>query len=331
MAYTEGQACSRCNKIFTQSDDVVVCPKCGAPHHRACWEETGHCQFEDTHGTPEQWSRKKQEKKGTATTKHCPQCGTENPEFAEICSHCGCAMETPDWTARDFEREQKQGPGPGQPRGPFGAGPFPPGYGEYIPFRTQPVDPLGGVPREETVAGVEVTDLAAVVGPNAPYYLPRFYKKDRGGMKFAWNWAAFLLTPYWLLYRKSYLFGSLMTVFTLVQTFIVNYLLYVVVGNSTQAINYYDLVADMMGRADLRLYFWILVGLTALSLLLRLVFGLMGTTLYMNDCIRKVSRLREEQSSSYKTMLPTVGGVSTTLGLLAFVILQFAGMIVVML
>ena len=29
--------CAKCGKPFTEDDDVVVCPDCGAPHHRSCY------------------------------------------------------------------------------------------------------------------------------------------------------------------------------------------------------------------------------------------------------------------------------------------------------
>ena len=35
--------CSLCGKPFTDGDGVVVCPECGAPFHRACYEKKGKC------------------------------------------------------------------------------------------------------------------------------------------------------------------------------------------------------------------------------------------------------------------------------------------------
>ena len=45
-------ACPVCGQKFHASDDVVVCPQCGAPHHRTCWKEEGRCHFQSAHGTP---------------------------------------------------------------------------------------------------------------------------------------------------------------------------------------------------------------------------------------------------------------------------------------
>ena len=43
--------CPVCNNIFTENDDVVVCPECGTPHHRECYKSIGKCFNEDLHGT----------------------------------------------------------------------------------------------------------------------------------------------------------------------------------------------------------------------------------------------------------------------------------------
>ena len=41
------------------------------------------------------------------------------------------------------------------------------------------------------------------------YYLPKFNKYDAGGSKASWNWPAFFVTLYWLLYRKMWLYAFL--------------------------------------------------------------------------------------------------------------------------
>jgi hypothetical protein len=45
--------------------------------------------------------------------------------------------------------------------------------------------------------------LAAFVGPRFPYYSKRWSQAEtRGGM--SWNWAACLLGPFWMAYRRMY-------------------------------------------------------------------------------------------------------------------------------
>lgn len=38
MDYT-GKKCPICSEKFKADDDIVVCPKCGAPYHRSCYEK----------------------------------------------------------------------------------------------------------------------------------------------------------------------------------------------------------------------------------------------------------------------------------------------------
>jgi len=41
--------CPVCGLTFTDSDDVVVCPECGTPHHRDCYKNFGGCANAEKH------------------------------------------------------------------------------------------------------------------------------------------------------------------------------------------------------------------------------------------------------------------------------------------
>ena len=45
---------------------------------------------------------------------------------------------------------------------------------------------------------------AAVGAKKAGYYLPKFNSFDQGQSKVTWNWPAFFVTFFWLLYRRMY-------------------------------------------------------------------------------------------------------------------------------
>ncbi|MBO5066162.1 MAG: hypothetical protein J6D06_08630 [Clostridia bacterium] len=45
--------CPVCNNKFTESDDVVVCPECGTPHHRDCYFSNGGCFNSNKHNSDE--------------------------------------------------------------------------------------------------------------------------------------------------------------------------------------------------------------------------------------------------------------------------------------
>ena len=48
MEFTQ-YTCPVCNEKFKSGDDVVVCPECGAPHHRSCYEKENRCFYDDRH------------------------------------------------------------------------------------------------------------------------------------------------------------------------------------------------------------------------------------------------------------------------------------------
>ncbi len=87
MDYT-GLKCPVCGKPFGTDDDIVVCPECGAPYHRACYQQAGHCIFEDKHGTPDAWKPPEQNAE-TDEGKACPRCGKKNAREALFCDQCG--------------------------------------------------------------------------------------------------------------------------------------------------------------------------------------------------------------------------------------------------
>lgn len=92
-----GKACVHCEKIFKDDDDIVVCPTCGAPHHRLCYKETGHCALESQHGKEQTWSAANASNWGTEheaiidgnAPLRCMRCGTICKPESEYCPICG--------------------------------------------------------------------------------------------------------------------------------------------------------------------------------------------------------------------------------------------------
>ena len=70
---TEGVTCVRCHAYLFDDDDIVYCPVCGAPHHRDCYNELGHCALEEFHGTDKQYDKiKAAEETVSAREATCP-------------------------------------------------------------------------------------------------------------------------------------------------------------------------------------------------------------------------------------------------------------------
>lgn len=363
MFFYEGYVCPVCRKKFVADDDIVACPDCGAPHHRECWKQNGECVYAKDHGTPRQWRRTEGSSstagspaQHTPTPPHtqhppnadtggqvrtCSRCGKANPEFAEFCSRCGHGLNPPDWrSAQPYPHT----PHPGQTRQQQYGG-FSGGYGEYTPFRMPFVDPFGGVAHDEKIDGVAAEDLVAFVGQNSAYYLPRFYRMSSGGAQTSWNWAAFFFTPYWLLYRKNYLAGSIVLFLSLVSSFINSFVMHNFIFpaldmSSESAMM--ESIFSLMRSGRHMSYFYIIFLLFVIRVLIMFIFGLAGNAVYKSTAIKRIKRIGEKTGisridngtphktaviSDYRRELSAQGGVSFVLVAIASGILWFGQML----
>lgn len=294
--FYEGQRCPVCNTLFSEEDDIVSCPDCGAPHHRACWLSEGHCHFAADHGTENQWKRvpvgeveedEDEDGEEAPAVNRCPNCGAENPEHAEFCGYCGRPISRNEWSSAQ------------QPR----YGQYQPPMNEYAPFRAS-FDPLGGVPRDEKFEnGTTAEELAAYVAGNTVYYIPRFSRLKEGRL-FQWNWAAFFFAPYWLLFRKQYLPGALVSLMYLAMDTMMNLIVY---WSGAPALGTVNQAVDAVMNAGYTLpFFLLLIGMITLHLLL----GFFGNRIYMEGAVKRIGRVREEEPENLHLSLRQAGGVS---------------------
>ena len=331
MFFYEGLSCPACGRAFTETDDIVACPECGAPHHRACWQKQNGCACAAEHGTDRQWSRERAQGSGAEQRNQtrCPNCGAENPAFAEFCSHCGRELPSTDWHSANHtgqtaypnynaDNANTAGSAAGNPGG-FG------GYSEYMPFHAPAYDPCGGVPPEELIEGERAADLAAVTRTNSTYYVPRFQRMARQGSRVSWNWPAFLIPSYWLLYRKQYAAGGLLLLFEFLQAAISTYVQYTYFAAAMAATSYAEMLNRMlalMQEGNGRVAVMLLAMLAVTELLLRICIGLFGNRLYMRHCLSVVQKARKDYPEGYRAQLTMVGGTSVVLPIIAYMALQ---------
>ncbi len=108
MAHYTGVHCPVCDKKFTDEDDIVVCPVCGTPHHRACYQQEGRCAFEEQHIKGHTWEPSGrdtytgQERTDHASSTACPSCGANNPPSGLFCQICGTPLRKTSDPARDL-------------------------------------------------------------------------------------------------------------------------------------------------------------------------------------------------------------------------------------
>ena len=89
MTRYTGNHCPVCEQAFTDEDDIVVCPDCGTPYHRACWQKVGACMHKSEHAAGFEWQ---------------PEFGPEAEKAAHeaTCPNCGTALEITDTRKRVF-------------------------------------------------------------------------------------------------------------------------------------------------------------------------------------------------------------------------------------
>lgn len=213
-----GVRCPVCNKKFTEADDIVVCPVCGAPHHRDCYNQSGQCVFVDGHLSGQEWRDPAGEvppygQTGSAQRpKVCDRCGASNaPEqiFCQVCGH-PLAIQGP------AQQGGAQQPGRQAPYGPDGStgGQQPWGYYPGYGNQHMPVDTIsmayGGLKPDETIDGESVKDIAQYVGSGSAYYLPRFRIMAEHARAVSINFGALVFGFFYYFYRKMYLLGGIL-------------------------------------------------------------------------------------------------------------------------
>ena len=199
MAYI-GENCPVCGAVFTEADDIVVCPECGTPHHRSCYFAHEGCANAEKHAEGFSWTPSNpapsmggmqpvpQNAPGTVI---CPRCGAQNAAEEPVCANCGARLYL-------------NAPVPFMPPTPMlGAVGTP-----YVAGGTL-------ISPDETIGGNTVRDTAQNIRVAAHRYIPKFYKLEKKGKKVSWNWAAFFFGPYWFFYRKLYAVGSILLVLLL--------------------------------------------------------------------------------------------------------------------
>ncbi|MEG2931052.1 MAG: RING finger protein [Ruthenibacterium sp.] len=195
MMNFKGCSCSVCGQPFQPGDDIVVCPECGAPYHRACYAKEGHCVYEAQHGNGFEY----QPPAPVGGSNRCGNCGANNPQGNLFCENCGAALG--EHAARS-SAQQAASPMRTQPaQSPMGAqSPFRPAGGAENPM--QGMFDAAVIGREYD--GISSADWGQYIGKSAPYYLYQFSHMDETGRKSSVCWSALFFAPFYFAYRKMW-------------------------------------------------------------------------------------------------------------------------------
>lgn len=216
MTRYTGNHCPVCEQAFTDEDDIVVCPDCGTPYHRACWQKVGACMHKSEHAAGFEWQPEfGPEADKAAHEATCPNCGTHNTPGAVRCSHCGCPLPKDDGAANAKADDEKSVPI--YARDPSAVNRNRTAPGPHIDAYGAGAD--GGIYRrelgpEDTIDGIKAKDWAAYVGRSPMYYLMQFFRMSMTKQKVAVCLSAFLFGPAYLFYRKMWKEGLLTALLT---------------------------------------------------------------------------------------------------------------------
>ena len=298
---TEGVSCVRCHAYLFPEDDIVYCPVCGAPHHRECYNQLGHCALEEFHGTDRQYDKVKA-REAEQNAAEMPNTG-ENAEGLITCQMC---HEKYDFALNACPK--------------CGAPNIAKAGGSFVNF-----DFLCGVPADYDIGdGIPADEAKRFVAANTPRYIPKFAVLNAKN-KLSWNWLAFLFPCGWMLSRKMYKNGIVAGLLTAISTLFylpfmnaVNNLGFS--ANETQAQlmqNIYEHLPEM-GTAVLAA---MLVGFI-LNIAVRLLSALFGDYLYKQYAISSIKTIRaesEDMDYDYRKK----GGVNIFLFLIGTMAVQY--------
>ncbi len=292
MGRYTGCQCIACQKNFkSQEDDIVVCPTCGTPYHRSCWQEKGStCINTALHAVGGSWQSIEDAHRTSAGGIACPACGYINLPDAKTCSVCETPLTTPE---SDAAEELQQ-----------------------MIFNAS--DPCCGMSPEDDMEGERLGDVASFVQNNTLYYIPLFRHFRDSGMKASVNLPCALFPYFYFANRKMWFMaiitGVIWMICNLPRTGLA--MLWTLsnasyAGYTDEMIQFYHqietfLTANQTMMEALETPFFIL------DMIMRVLLCLFGNYLYFRYAIRSVRKIREmcPTAAIRKAILAAEGGTN---------------------
>jgi hypothetical protein len=138
-------------------------------------------------------------------------------------------------------------------------------------------------------------DLYVFLNNNIEYYMHNWEYLEKNKRIISWNWASFLFFPFWLFYRKMYLFGFFYAIF------------FMVLDKCIDATSVYQWLHNIINN---KILYEVITSL--LNIIIASVFGLFGNWLYYQFAIKKITKIKHKITDSViiKSVLIKNGGVS---------------------
>ena len=152
----------------------MVCPDCGAPYHRVCYEKLGQCIHRPAHAAGYEWKFPYEE----SQLRTCPSCGERTLRDEETCRCCGAVLPPEGQEPPSFRDSGEETFDYSQMYRQFGTSADP----EKEFFE----DAFG---KEAKMDGIDRQDWLDYIGPAAPAYLAAYSRmqlqKSKVSMSFS--------------------------------------------------------------------------------------------------------------------------------------------------
>ena len=301
-----GCPCEGCGKPLTLRDDIVVCPDCGAPYHRDCYEKLGRCIHSAAHAAGYEWKFPYQESELCT----CPACGERTLRSEEHCRCCGAVLP-PEGAEEPADRSEDSG------EGSFDYSSF---YRQFQETGTPSADPMkqayeAAFGKEEAMDGIPCADWASYIGPASPAYMNTYCRMQLTHSKVSMSFSALLFGPFYFFYRKAWkpAFGFLAAEMLLAAPTFIEMLQ---LSGSSFAPALSASALTVLARVC-----------SLLSFLLMLVRGMYGKWLYRRSAASRIRRIQSEfpDARQRQAVLRAQGGVSFGAVFLCVLLLTLGG------
>ncbi len=195
-----GKTCPYCKSVFTENDEIVVCSDCDMPHHKDCWIENKGCTTFGCQGTIQgidfgtdvsiSSAPKYDVRDADSTTiaeapAFCSRCGSPVVPGNPFCSKCGAPIASTisvgDGSSGSINKVASK---------------------VSSEFRSV----MGNFKTEDSID----QEMGEYIGSKKEYYLQVFGELKSQKKYTSWNTFAFLISPFWFMYRKMYIPGGVL-------------------------------------------------------------------------------------------------------------------------
>lgn len=195
-----GCPCESCGKPLMLKDDIVVCPDCGAPYHRTCYEALGQCAHTAAHKAGYEWEFPYKD----AELRTCTSCGERTLRSDPVCRCCGAQM--PD-NANASEQPNDRAAAENEKEGRFNYENL---YSSYDPRSEESLNNSmrktfrAVFGNDEMMDGIPLDDWIAYIGPAFHSYLASYVQMQVSHKKFSMSFSALFFGPFYFFYRKAW-------------------------------------------------------------------------------------------------------------------------------